>query len=77
MSKCDEKTEAMLLGLAWGLALAEHVGDVGEDLDRAFELAGLDKPARDDGTGEIDLEAIKARGGKSLWELDRAVDAPL
>ena len=61
--------EAILLALAYELPLADHTGDVSEDIEEAFALASMYPPERDELEGHFDRAALEARGAKSLSEL--------
>ena len=65
--------EQLLLHLTRAAALSDHMGDMGSSLFYAYELLGLKPPATDD-DGDFDLDALEARGARSLYDLPKAED---
>ncbi len=59
--------EELLLHLTRAAALCDHIGDMNTSLIAAFKLLGMDPPEVDDNDGEFDIDALEARGARSLY----------
>jgi hypothetical protein len=62
----NEETRRLILSLAYSVSLADHMGDMMDDVILAAKCAGVEVPETED--GDFDTSAIESMGIKSFWQ---------
>ena len=67
--------EQLLLSIAYGVSLADHTGDVMNDLQWAFEVMGMEEPPLNSDATGYSLDALEKMGAKCIIQLAKEKDA--